>query len=67
MKDEISKVHKYSIHRVAAGNGLTTKVSSMFDRRKKSWKWDVSRYFDVVSYGVMRKDASECEIPLDLA
>ncbi|MGY5880945.1 MAG: hypothetical protein RTV31_11885 [Candidatus Thorarchaeota archaeon] len=67
MKDEISKVHKYSIHRVAAGSGLTTKVSSMFDRRKKSWKWDVSRYFDVVSYGVMRKDASESEIPLDLA
>ena len=67
MKDEISKVHRYSIHRVAAGSGLTTKVSSMFDRRKKSWKWDVSRYFDVVSYGVMRKDASESEIPLDLA
>ncbi|MGY5859485.1 MAG: hypothetical protein RTU63_08945 [Candidatus Thorarchaeota archaeon] len=67
MKDEISKVHKYSIHRVAAGSGLTTKVSSMFDRRAKTWKWDTSRYFDVVSYGVMRKEASESEIPLDLA
>jgi hypothetical protein len=67
MQDEISKVHKYSIHRVAAGSGMTTKVSSMFDRRKKAWKWDTSRYFDVVSYGVMRKDASESEIPLDLA
>jgi hypothetical protein len=67
MRDEISKVHKYSIHRVAAGSGITTKVSSMFDRRAKTWKWDTSRYFDVVSYGVMRKEASENEIPLDLA
>jgi hypothetical protein len=67
MKDEISKVHRYSIHRVAAGSGLTTKVSSMFDRRAKTWKWDTSRYFDVVSYGVIRKEASENEIPLDLA
>ena len=67
MKDEISKVHRYSIHRVAAGSGITTKVSSMFDRRAKTWKWDTSRYFDVVSYGVMRKEASESEIPLDLA
>jgi len=67
MKDEISRVHKYSIHRVAAGSGMTTKVSSMFDRRAKTWKWDTSRYFDVVSYGVMRKEASESEIPLDLA
>ncbi|MHA1137721.1 MAG: hypothetical protein ACTSSE_14670 [Candidatus Thorarchaeota archaeon] len=67
MNDEISKVHKYNIHRVAAGSGLTTKVSSMFDRRKKAFKWDVSRYFDVVSYGVMRKEASESDIPLDLA
>jgi len=67
MKDEISKVHKVNIHRVAAGSGLTTKVSSMFDRRAKTWKWDTSRYFDVVSYGVMRKEASESEIPLDLA
>ncbi|MCJ7817588.1 MAG: hypothetical protein MUP60_01950, partial [Candidatus Thorarchaeota archaeon] len=58
MKDEISKVHNYSIHRVAAGSGMTTKVSSMFDRRAKTWKWDTSRYFDVVSYGVMRKEAS---------
>lgn len=67
MKDEISKVHNYTIHRVAAGSGLTTRVSSMFDRRAKTWKWDTSRYFDVVSYGVMRKEASESEIPLDLA
>jgi DNA-binding Lrp family transcriptional regulator len=67
MRDEISKVHRYSIHRVAAGSGVTTKVSSMFDRRAKTWKWDTSRYFDVVSYGVMRKDASESEIPIDLA
>ena len=67
MEDEISKVHRYSIHRVAAGSGMTTKVSSMFDRRAKTWKWDTSRYFDVVSYGVMRKDASESESPIDLA
>jgi len=67
MRDEISKVHDVLLHRVAAGSGLTTKVSSMFDRRAKTWKWDTSRYFDVVSYGVMRKEASESEIPLDLA
>jgi len=67
MMDEISKVHRYSIHRVAAGSGVKTKVSSMFDRRAKTWKWDTSRYFDVVSYGIMRKDASENEIPIDLA
>jgi len=67
MKDEISRVHRYSIHRVAAGAGVRTKVSSMFDRRAKTWKWDTSRYFDVVSYGIMRKEASESEIPIDLA
>jgi len=67
MRDEISKIHRYSVHSVAAGIGATTKVSSMWDRRKKSWKWDTSRYFDAVSYGVMRKEASESHIPLDLA
>ena len=67
IKDEISRVHRYSIHRVAAGSGVTTKVSSMFDRRAKTWKWDTSRYFDVVSYGVMRKEASDSQIPIDLA
>lgn len=67
MRDEISKVHRYSVHSVAAGIGVTTKVSSMWDRRKKSWKWDLSRYFDAVSYGVMRKEASNSQIPLDLA
>ncbi|MCK4566725.1 MAG: hypothetical protein KAU48_05380, partial [Candidatus Thorarchaeota archaeon] len=67
MRDEISKVHRYSVHSVAAGIGATTKVSSMWDRRKKSWKWDLSRYFDAVSYGVMRKEASNSQIPLDLA
>jgi DNA-binding Lrp family transcriptional regulator len=67
MQDEISKIHRVSIHSVDAGMGLTTKVSSMFDRRKKTWKWDTSRYFDAVAYGVMRKEASESQIPLDLA
>ena len=67
MRDEISKVHRYSVHSVAAGIGATTKVSSMWDRRNKSWKWDTSRYFDAVSYGVMRKEASDSQIPLDLA
>jgi DNA-binding Lrp family transcriptional regulator len=67
MKDEISKIHRYSVHSVAAGVGTTTKVSSMFDRRTKTWKWDTSRFFDAVSYEVMRNVASESEIPLDLA
>jgi len=67
MKEEISKIHSYSVHSVAAGIGTTTKVSSMFDRKDKTWKWDTSRYFDAVSYEVMRNVASESEIPLDLA
>lgn len=67
LKDEISKVHDYSVYKVAAGIGTNTKVSSMFDRRNNQWKWDVSRYFDAVSYGVMRQEASSRNIPLDLA
>jgi DNA-binding Lrp family transcriptional regulator len=67
MKDEISKIHRYSVHSIAAGSGTATKVSSMYDRKTKTWKWDTSRYFDAVLYGAMRREASESEIPLDLA
>ncbi|TFG32613.1 hypothetical protein EU527_09745 [Candidatus Thorarchaeota archaeon] len=67
LKDEISKVHDYSVHKVAAGFGGNTKVSSMFDRRNNQWKWDVSRHFDAVSYSVVRKEATSRNIPLDLA
>lgn len=67
LKDEISKIHEYSVHNVAAGIGGNTKVSSMFDRRNDRWKWDVSRHFDAVSYSIVRKEATSRNIPLDLA
>ncbi len=65
--DEISKVHEYSIHRIAAGLEGNTKVSSMYDRRQNRWKWDGARYFDASSYSVARKEAKSRDIPLDLA
>ncbi len=65
--DEISKVHDYSVHKIAAGLEGNTKVSSMFDRRTNRWKWDSAQYFDVISYSVARKEAKNRDIPLDLA
>ena len=67
LNDETSKIHDYSAHVVAAGTGQSTKVASMYDRRSDSWKWDVSKYFDALTYSVVRREASPIDIPLDLA
>ncbi|MFW9838686.1 MAG: hypothetical protein ACFFE7_14305 [Candidatus Thorarchaeota archaeon] len=67
LDDETSKIHDYSAHVVAAGTGQSTKVANMYDRRNDSWKWDVSKYFDALTYSVVRREASPTEIPLDLA
>ena len=67
LNDETSKIHDYSAHVVAAGTGQSTKVASMYDRRSDSWKWDVSKYFDALTYSVVRREASPTNIPLDLA
>jgi hypothetical protein len=39
----------------------------MYDRRSDTWKWDVSKYFDALTYSVVRREASPRDIPLDLA
>ena len=67
LTDETSKIHDYSAHVVAAGSGQSTKVASMYDRRSDAWKWDVSKYFDALTYSVVRREASPRNIPLDLA
>ncbi|MHA3961896.1 MAG: hypothetical protein AM325_000020 [Candidatus Thorarchaeota archaeon SMTZ1-45] len=67
LNDETSKIHDYSAHVVAAGTGQSTKVASMYDRRNDSWKWDVSKYFDALTYSVVRREATPNDIPLDLA
>jgi DNA-binding Lrp family transcriptional regulator len=67
LNDETSKIHDYSAHVVAAGTGQSTKVKSMYDRRSDRWKWDVSKYFDALTYSVVRREASPTNIPLDLA
>ena len=67
LDDETSKIHDYSAHVVAAGTGQSTKVASMYDRRNDSWKWDVSKFFDALTYSVVRREASPTDIPLDLA
>ncbi|MHA2396326.1 MAG: hypothetical protein ACXAC0_06440 [Candidatus Thorarchaeota archaeon] len=67
LDDETSKIHDYSAHVVAAGSGQSTKVASMYDRRSDSWKWDVSKFFDALTYSVVRREASPPNIPLDLA
>ena len=67
LDDETSKVHDYSAHLVAAGVGGSSKVTSLYDRRSDQWKWDVSKFFDAITYSVVRQDASPKNIPLDLA
>ena len=67
LDDETSKVHDYSAHLVAAGVGGSSKVTSLYDRRSDQWKWDVSKFFDAITYSVIRQDASPKNIPLDLA
>ena len=67
LNDETSKVHDYSVHVVAAGVGGSSKVASMYDRRSDQWKWDVTKFFDAYTYGVIRREASPKNIPLDLA
>jgi DNA-binding Lrp family transcriptional regulator len=67
LNDETSKIHDYSAHAVAAGAGQSTKVASMYDRRGDKWKWDVSKFFDALTYSVVRREAAPTDIPLDLA
>ena len=67
LNDETSKIHDYSAHVVAAGTGQSTKVANMYDRRSDNWKWDVSKFFDALTYSVVRREASPRDIPLDLA
>lgn len=67
LNDETSKIHDYRAYIVAAGAGQSTKVTNMYDRRNNTWKWDVSKYFDALTYSVVRREASPMNIPLDLA
>ncbi|MBN2229532.1 MAG: hypothetical protein JW779_08030 [Candidatus Thorarchaeota archaeon] len=67
LNDETSKIDDYSAWSVAAGIGGLTKVSNLYDRRKNSWAWDVSRHFDAIGYSAARHEASSSNTPLDLA
>jgi DNA-binding Lrp family transcriptional regulator len=63
---EKSRVDDFIAHSVTGGITNPIKVASMFDRREKRWKWDPS-YFDLLSYGIARKESGRNSIPLDLA
>jgi hypothetical protein len=67
LKEESSKADDLSAWKVAAGIRGSTKVSSLYDRRRNTWLFDTSQHFDAVTYSVMRKDASSNDIPIDLA
>ncbi|MFX1579082.1 MAG: hypothetical protein ACFFBJ_05500 [Promethearchaeota archaeon] len=67
LNDETSKIHDYNAYVVAAGSGQSTKVTSMYDRRSDTWKWEVSKFFDALAYSVVRREASPTNVPLDLA
>jgi len=63
---EKSRADDFAAHSVTGGNTSPIRVASMFDRREKRWKWDPS-FFDLLSYGIARKEGGRNSIPLDLA
>ncbi|MGY5861084.1 MAG: hypothetical protein RTU09_01735 [Candidatus Thorarchaeota archaeon] len=62
---EKSRADDFSAHSVTGGITSPIRVASMFDRREKRWKWDPS-FFDLLSYGIARKESGRNGIPLDL-
>jgi len=63
---EKSRADDFAAHLVTGGITNPIRVASMFDRREKRWKWDPS-FFDLLSYGIARKESGRNSIPLDLA
>ncbi|RLI54893.1 MAG: hypothetical protein DRP09_11565 [Candidatus Thorarchaeota archaeon] len=69
LKEEVSKVHEaddFMVFAVSAGMQNYPRVSTLYDIRRSTWNWD-SNLTDVLSYGILRREASEYNIPLDLA
>jgi hypothetical protein len=66
LNDEKSRADDYTCSAVSAGTDQRLKVNSMFNRRKKKWKFD-SSFFDLRGYGIARREATSDAIPLDLA
>ena len=67
LSNETSRADALSAWRIAAGIGGKTKVSSMYDRRRSTWFFDISQHFDARPYSAMRREASPYNIALDLA
>ncbi len=67
LEEEVSRVNKYSAHTISAGTETKMSMSTMFDNRSSSWKWDHGAFFEPVAYGVARRDAGSENIPVDLA
>jgi predicted transcriptional regulator len=66
LHSEKSRADDFAASSVTGGITNRIRVASMFDRREKRWKWDPS-FFDLLSYGVARKESGRSTIPLDLA
>jgi hypothetical protein len=66
LASERSQVDDFEVHDVSAGTTSILPVNSLYDSDSKSWLFNNS-FFDVLSYGIMRKEATRKEIPTDLA
>ena len=66
LQSEKSRADDFTARSVTGGVTNPIRIASMFDRREKRWKWDPS-FFDLLSYGVARKECGRSSIPLDLA
>ncbi|MFW9850150.1 MAG: hypothetical protein ACFFF4_13520 [Candidatus Thorarchaeota archaeon] len=63
---EKSRVDEFDVHEVAAGIISNLPVNALYDHDKKDWQFN-SSFVDVRTYGIVRKEASRKDIPLDLA
>lgn len=67
LNSELSRADDFLAQIVSAGTESFVSTAAMFDRKSRSWRWSQGDFFDVRSYGIVRKEAETGTVPIDLA
>jgi DNA-binding Lrp family transcriptional regulator len=65
LASERSQVDDFVVHEIAGGTVSHLPIGSLYDHSKKDWLFN-STFFDVRTYGIVRREASRKDIPIDL-
>ncbi|MHA1906077.1 MAG: hypothetical protein ACW98Y_02185 [Candidatus Thorarchaeota archaeon] len=65
LASERSRVDDFVVHEVAGGTVSHLPVNSLYNHATKDWIFE-SNFFELRSFGIVRKEASRKDIPLDL-